>query len=210
VVPKSKVDPDGAQKLHPSARKLLDAALELLEFTPIELVHLADILERSGVSHGSLYHHFEDLSDLIEQAVVERYTQGLNDSMSAISALLNSTDAADFRRRTEAVILHLHDQNRRPFRLARLDTLGALAGRPRLAERIGRAQQIAIRRQADYYEEFQRRGWFRDDVDPLALSTFTTAAFLGRVVDDIAEEPVDPAEWSNVAMKAFAAILFPD
>jgi AcrR family transcriptional regulator len=210
VVPKPKKPVESGKKLHVSARKLLDATLELLETTPIELVLLADVLERSGVSHGSLYHHFQDFSDLVEQAVVERFTRGLNESLSAIALLLESTDAADFRRRAEKVILLLHDQNRKPFRLARLDTLGALAGRPRLAERISSAQQVSIRKQAEYYEEFQRRGWFRDDVDPVALSTFTTATFLGRVVDDIAEEPVDPAEWNKVAMKAFAAVLFPD
>jgi AcrR family transcriptional regulator len=210
VAPKRNIAVESGNKVHSSARKLLDATLELLETTPIELVHLSKVLERCGVSHGSLYHHFEDFSDLVEQAAVERFAKGLNDSLSAISQLLDSTDATDFRRRTEEVILLFHDQSRRPFRLARLDTLGALAGRPRLAERISRAQQVAIRKQADYYAEFQRRGWFRNDVDPLALSTFTTATFLGRVVDDILEEPVDPDEWSNVAMKAFVAVLFPD
>jgi AcrR family transcriptional regulator len=35
---------------------------------------IASVLERSGVAYGSLYHHYEDLSDLIEQAAVECYS----------------------------------------------------------------------------------------------------------------------------------------
>jgi AcrR family transcriptional regulator len=196
--------------LHPNARKLLNVAVELLAETAIEKVTLAEVLRRSGVSNGSLYHHFEDFRDLVEHAVVQRFTQGLNDSLAAIARLLESTDAADFRRRTEQVIRLFHDQDRRPFRMARLETLGALPGRPRLAARIGRAQYESTMYQAEYLAEFQRRGWLRQDLDVSAISAFMTATFLGRVADDIADEPVDADAWMNVAMKAFQAILFPD
>lgn len=196
--------------LHPNAQKLLDTAVEILQDTPIEKITLASVLERSGVSNGSLYHHFEDFQDLVEWAVVIRYTKGLQDSLEAIAALLESTDASDYRVRTENVIRIFHDQNRRPYRLARLETLGALSGRPRLAERIGRAQFESTKKQADYLAEFQRRGWMRTDFDASAVSAFMTATFIGRVADDITDQPVDPTEWSRVAMAAISAILFPD
>jgi AcrR family transcriptional regulator len=195
--------------LHPNAQKLLDAATELLEQSPIEQISLAQVLQRSGVSNGSLYHHFEDFRDLIEHAVVVRFTKGLNDSLAAIASLRDSTDARDFRARVENIILTFHDQNRRPFRMARLETLGALSSRPRLAERIGRAQFESTMKQAEYLAEFQQRGWFRSDLDAAAISTFMTATFLGRVVDDITDEHIDPDEWSRVALTAFRAILFP-
>lgn len=196
--------------LHPNARKLLDTAVELLEHTAIERVTLAAVLKGSGVSNGSLYHHFEDFRDLVEWAVVVRFTRGLEDSLAAIAALLDSADAADFRVRAEQVIETFHDQDRRPYRMARFETLGALSGRPRLAERIGRAQYESTTKQAEHLSEFQRRGWMRRDFAPAAVSAFMTATFLGRVADDIAEHPVDPAEWSRVAMAALGMILFPD
>jgi AcrR family transcriptional regulator len=198
------------EALHPNAQKLLDTTVELLETTPIEQVSLAAVLEESEISNGSLYHHFEDFQDLIEQAVVQRYVRGLNESLAAIADLLESADATDFRRRVEAVLETLHDQNRRPYRMARLETLGALPGRPRLAERIGRAQQEVTRKQTEYYAELQRRGWIRDDLDPAAISVFVTASFLGRVVDDITEEHVDPNEWLKVALIALKSIVFID
>lgn len=196
--------------LHPNAQKLLDTAVELLEDTPIEKVTLAAVLERSGVSNGSLYHHFEDFQDLVEWAVVVRFTKGLEDSLAAIAKLLESSDAADYRVRTEEVIRIFHAQNRRPYRMARLETLGALRGRPRLAERIGRVQFESTKKQADYLAEFQRRGWMRGDFEAGAVSAFMTATFIGRVADDISDEPVDADEWSRVAMSALSRILFPD
>jgi hypothetical protein len=79
-----------------------------------------------------------------------------------------------------------------------------------LAERIGRAQQEVSRKQTEFYAEFQRRGWIRDDLDPAAVSTFLTASFLGRGVDDTTEEPVDPHEWTKVALIALKSIVFID
>ena len=161
--------------------------IELLDTESIEEVALAKVLERSGVSHGSLYHHFEDFPDLVEQAVVERFESGL----------------------IESLIVELHEQSRRPYRLRRLEVLGATIQRPRLAARIARVQQAHMEAQAAQYAEFQRRGWFRDDLDPMALSAFTTATFLGRSVDDIIEHPVDPDRWTEVALTAFRAVMFP-
>lgn len=198
------------ESLHPNARKLLDTAVEILEDTPIEKITLAAVLERSGVSNGSLYHHFEDFQDLVEWAVVVRFTKGLRESLDAIAALLESTDYKDFRGRAEEVMTAFNAQNRRPYRMARLETFGAMRGRPRLAERISRAQSESTKRQAEYLAELQRRGWLRSDFEAGAVSAFMAATFLGRVADDITDTPVDPADWSRVAIAALSTILFPD
>lgn len=207
---KSKGVVGAGHPMNPSARKLLDTTVVLLETTAIEQLTLAEVLERSGVSNGSLYHHFEDFRALVEQAVVVRFTQGLNESLAAIAQLLDSADAVEFRQRTENIIRLFHAQNRRPYRMARFETLGALPNHPRLAARIGTAQHEATMKQAEYFAEFQRRGWFRGDFDAAAVSAFLTATFLGRVADDISDEPVDPDAWTAVALAAFRAILFPD
>lgn len=201
---------DAGKPLHPTARLLLDTVIELLDTESIDEVALATVLEKSSVSHGSLYHHFEDFPDLVEQAVVERFEAGLLESLAAIEDLHGCADATEFRARAEALIVELHEQSRRPYRLPRLEVLGATIQRPRLAARIARAQQVQMEAQAAHYAEFQRRGWFRDDLDPMALSAFTTATFLGRGVDDIIEHPVDPERWTEVALTAFRAVMFPD
>jgi hypothetical protein len=103
-----------------------------------------------------------------------------------------------------------NDQSRRPNRLERVDVLGALRSRPRLAEAIARAQHEITAEQAGYYAELQRRGWVRNDLDPMAMSALVQAVILGRVVDDISEHPLDPELWTKAAVRAIAAVLFPD
>lgn len=195
---------------HPTATTLLETAVALLEEVPADRVTIHMVLERSGISYGSLYHHYENISDLVEQAVVHRYARRLRESLVAVRALLDSTDAADFRRRSEALFDMSILPERRRNRLDRIEALGALQGHPRLAERIALAQQDVTDQQAALYIEFQRRGWMRTDLDPVALSAFVQAMVVGRIVDDVSERPIDGERWSSVALRAFRAIMYPD
>jgi AcrR family transcriptional regulator len=198
------------QTPHPTATLLLETAVALLDTTAIDGVTIAKVLETSGVSYGSLYHHYSDISDLIEQAVVFRYTRGLLNSLAVVRSLLDSHDSADFRRRAEELIEQSISPERRPNRLERVEIIGALHGRPRLVALLAQAQQDITNEQAEIYREFQRRGWIRSDADPVALSAFVQAMTVGRIVDDIALHPVDADRWYDVAIRAFRAVLFPD
>lgn len=204
------VKPKRERPPHPTALKLLDVTVALLDEVPVDALTLAMVLERSDVSHGSLYHHYEDFPDLVEKAAVHRYTRGLRESLVAVAALLECADATEFRRRAVELIRASHDRARRPNRLERVDVLGALRSRPRLAQAIGRAQREITEEQAEHYAELQRRGWMRADVDPVVASTMVQAMILGRVVDDISEQPVDDRHWTEAAVRVVSSLLFED
>lgn len=195
---------------HPTATLLLETAVELLNTVPADGLTIAMVLERSGVSYGSLYHHYADISDLVEQAIVRRYTRRLKDSVLAVRSLLESVDAVDFRQRAEDLVRLSIDPDLRKNRLERVEALGALQGRPRLVARIARAQQEITDAQAALYAEFQQRGWVRADLDPVTLSAFVQGMIVGRVVDDVSERPIDRDRWQQVALCAFRALLAPD
>jgi AcrR family transcriptional regulator len=195
---------------HPTAAKLLDCTVELLDSIPLERLNLAMVLDYSGVNQGSLYHHFGSFPGLVEQAIVFRYTRNLLASLEAVRSLLASTDADDFRDRAVALFAATIVPERRENRRERIEVLGRLSARPELAAVIARAQQQVTDAQAELYEEFQRRGWMRDDLDPLAQSSFVQAMILGRVVDDVAERPLDRESWQAVALPALRAVLFGD
>jgi AcrR family transcriptional regulator len=195
---------------HPTATLLLETAVDLLDTLPLDSLTIAAILEQSGASYGSIYHFYEDISDLVEQAVVHRYTRSLRASLEPVRALLGSSDNADFRTRTEELFCHLISSDRRRNRLDRIEALGAVQGRPRLVDRIAVAQQAITDEQAEVLAECQKRGWIRTDVDPVALSGFIQAVVLGRIVDDVTQRPVDNEKWVQIALLAFRAMLFAD
>jgi len=195
---------------HPTAVALLETAVELLDTVSIDQLTIAMVLERSGVSYGSLYHFYADISDLVEQAVVHRYTRRLRESLAAVRTLLDASDGAEFTDRAESLIRESLSPELRANRLERIEALGAMHGRPRLAVLISRAQQEITDAQAAMFREMQQRGWLRADLDAGVLSAFVQATLLGQVVNDIAEHPVDQGAWSEVGIQALRSVLFPN
>ena len=62
-----------ATRVHPTKALLISTTVKLLDTKLPNEIAVDEILETSGISKGSLYHHFEDLSELLEVAQVERY-----------------------------------------------------------------------------------------------------------------------------------------
>ena len=52
--------------VHPTKTHLIETAVALLEEKMPHEIAVDEILEKSGISKGSLYHHFEDLAELLE------------------------------------------------------------------------------------------------------------------------------------------------
>jgi AcrR family transcriptional regulator len=190
--------------------RLLDTAVELLNSYSVDQLTIALILEQSGVSYGSLYHHFNDISNLVEQAVVHRYTRRVKESNDSIRLLLDSTDAVEFRTRAEALFAESISVDRSINRLQRVEALGFIQGRPRLASRIAQAQQELTEDFADILSAFQRKDWIRSDIDPIATASFIQSLVIGRVIDDVSDQPVGHERWCALALPAFRAVLFAD
>ena len=57
---------------HPTKTALIEATRELLETNARKDISTEQILNKSGISKGSLYHHFEDLEELVEAAMLLR------------------------------------------------------------------------------------------------------------------------------------------
>ena len=97
--------PTNKKRLHPTRNTLIAAVIELLETNSPEDIKVEDVLGPTGISVGSLYHHFTDLSDLIDQAIITRYSADIDLSIAALTEVVrNSTDAksllAGFRENT--------------------------------------------------------------------------------------------------------------
>ncbi|MEI6649648.1 MAG: GNAT family N-acetyltransferase [Actinomycetes bacterium] len=56
--------------VHPTKRLLFEVTMDLLEVHDFADVSLEMVLTASGISKGSIYYHFEDFPDLLEQSIV--------------------------------------------------------------------------------------------------------------------------------------------
>ena len=187
------------RQVHPTKTILTETTRELLDVHARTDISTDQILTKSGISKGSLYHHFEDLEELIEAAMLLRYTEWVDRSIDAITQTLRAANSPDdVYTRLSAITVQTQDPKRKVDRLYRAEVLGAAASSPRLAKALGAEQQRLTDALADLVREVQEKGFFHQDLDPHALAVFIQAYTLGKVVDDFSERPINPMSWNSL------------
>ena len=182
--------------MHPTKRILLDTAIALLDELPSDKVTSEVVLERSGISKGSLYHHFPDFGHLIDDAEVVRFSRYVDGSIDVLTAVIRQSHTADeLVSALKAVTRSTQSPGRLEGRKARIYLLGLATQRPHLQELLGKEQQRLTEGLADLFREAQLRGWFRAELDPMAGALLVQTYSLGLWLDDITPEPVNQAAW---------------
>ena len=66
---------------HPTKRLLVETVAKLLDSKKQNEISTDEVLELSGVSKGSMYHHFKDIQELIETTQIYRYSKWIDSSI---------------------------------------------------------------------------------------------------------------------------------
>lgn len=184
---------------HPTKETLLATVTQLLEASPLDSITVDQVLHESGVSKGSLYHHFEDFSDLLEQALVQRFSSSVDKSITMLSKVVLSS-----RTQQEAVqALHMATgkttgSGLAEVRFERARLISGSRGNPRLAKRLAVEQWRLTSALADLFREMQSKGWMSTAFDARAAAVLIQAYALGKIVDDIVEDQMNDQDWNQL------------
>ena len=103
----------GVRDTHPTKVHLTEAAATLIDEFGSQGFTVEQLLEKSNISKGSLYHHFEDFHDVIMQAQVLRFARYVEDDIAALTnVLLASTSREDMFGRLDLISRATHDPAR--------------------------------------------------------------------------------------------------
>ena len=192
----------------PTRDRVLGVVLELLEAGGESAVRIDDVRDRSGVSIGSIYHHFGDRDGLIVAAQVRRFARFAEAEIAALSDIVQrSRDAAQFRRALRQLTLHTSSQIRVVERWARVAVLASTVGRPELAAEVRAIQTRLTDEFQAHVAQGQARGFFRDDLDARALALFVEAYSLGLVLNELDERPVSEKDWEKVVWSVLDGLI---
>jgi AcrR family transcriptional regulator len=195
---------------HPTKERLLDITVELIGEVGLEGVDINEILKRADVTTGALYHHFRDVPHLLEEAMARRFPLGVRDSLAMIREGLESAQTLE---EYQAFMRTLTEVSQAPEnRTRRMERAHYLA----LAFSSETLHDVIAQQQAEITDELtevlanvQERGWLRNDLSPKAVAVFIQAYTLGRIIDDITDDPVDPADWNQLIVSVMSDALSP-
>lgn len=194
--------------MHPTKVLLLETAVSLIdEFGPQGFT-VETLLEASKISKGSLYHHFHDFSDVIEQAQVARFSRYVDQDIALLVELLRSaTSREDLHDKFVMIVTGAAMPGRDVARSDRAAILGMARHSKKFAEGLAVEQQRVTDVLADIGREMQERGWINKDVEAEVLATFVQAYSLGFVLNDITVSPISIEQWSSFISTMLAKIL---
>ncbi len=183
--------------VHPTKQLLLDTAISLIdEFGPQGFT-VDNLLDASKISKGSLYHHFEDFHDVIEQAQVSRFARFVDEDIVVLTVLLSTaTSREDLGQKFAEIVRTSSSPGRAEARADRASIVGLSRHSKKFADALAVEQQRLTDSLADLAREMQERGWIAADLDVVALATFVQAYSLGVVLNDVTEKPISVERWA--------------
>ena len=193
---------------HATHRALIDCGVELAKEFGMYGFTVEQLLTKSGISKGSLYHHFEDFVDLVECVQVRIFTEYVELDISAIQRALDAaTDRDKFVNLISLITRTALQPQRSTSRIQRARIISATQGRERFAARIGHEQKLLNDQMKRVISVGQERGWIPPHFDADALALFVQGYAFGLILNDVTEERVGAEEMAVVIDSVIANLL---
>ena len=184
---------------HPTREVLVATAVDLLQAHAPQEITIEMVLRQSGISHGSLYHHFGTFPNLIDHALVARFSGYVDHSIELLtSALVHANSRAGLLATLEQITAATQGPEQRMVRAYRMEALSQGNQRPEFAELLGLEQQRLTAAIADLVRDAQSKGLYRADLDPLVVAVFIQSYTIGKAVDDVTPEHMSGEAWNGL------------
>jgi AcrR family transcriptional regulator len=177
--------------------KLLACTVDMLDEMLEKDVTATEILRRTGIARGSLYHFWDTISDLVADAYLVRYSRYVARSGGVIGRVLIDSKTRDevvagLNKVTEVT----QDPARKAMRYERARILAMAEHNDKFRAALGKVQLELTDLFTAQFKEAQDRGWFNKDFDPRAGAVLIQAYTLGKIVDDVVDQPMDSGAWN--------------
>jgi len=197
-----------ASTTHPTKTRLIETTAELLEKQFPQEIQVDEILEKSGISKGSLYHHFEDLGELLEAAQVHKYAAWVDRSIGLIVPVLSSVKTREEIIEGLAVLTkYTQSSEYRTTRFYRARTLANSEVSDRFRKALGIEQDRLTAALEDLVAEAKNKGLFKAHLDNRVIAVFIQSYTLGKIVDDIVPSPIFQETWDGFILEMLTNTL---
>lgn len=186
-------------RVHPTAQKLVDTVSAMLDGSDPNELLVDDVLKASGISRGSLYHHFGDFPGLIETTLLKRFSSNVDADAAALKQVASeSISKEDYWNRIRELSYQTQLPARASIRAERARLIGLAISGGAFARALAQEQDRMTQGMADAISLAQQKGWVNQQISPQAISVFLQAYSLGRAVDDVADSQLKNDEWIHL------------
>lgn len=177
----------------------MNTVSSMLDSGESTVVLVDDVLEKSGISRGSLYHHFGDFENLVHTTLIARFSANVEaDARGIWKAVESAKSKEDFWRQIRKLSALTQVPERAAVRAERARLISMATARDDFAASLAKEQDRLTGMMADAIAVAQDKGWVKSTFSSRAITLFLQAYSLGRAVDDIAETHISNHEWVDL------------
>ncbi|MFM5904875.1 MAG: TetR/AcrR family transcriptional regulator [Micrococcales bacterium] len=171
-------------------------------------VRIQEISVITGVSIGSIYHHFGDREGLIRATHVHNFSATVRKDIERVkewmSQMHSTTEiAAHYNDMMKFLVAHFAAQS--PFERAAI--LGNTAGRPLLQKALAEVQHELTNSLTEAMQLLKDRGMLKAHLSARAAAVVILGMLFGRVIGELDLTPVKDEEWNQSMLSAFSGLF---
>ena len=195
--------------LHPTAQKLVDTVIEMLKSTPYNSIKSENVLLRSGISRGPLYHHFANFEDLIETAQTQIFLGSVTVWVTALASAIKCSADADSAREQVRILVETDSMKVSIQQLTQgIGIIHNASSIEPLHQRIGKMQEKLTQEWMLVYQLCVDKGWADSSIDARAVAVVIQAAFFGRILDNLSNVQMTSNNWVQALLRLFDGFFF--
>ena len=193
-----------------TAKRILHYAQLELESAGLVNFNLDRVIEASGVSRSSVYHHFGGREGVISAVETEYVRNSIESGMTEMAEILrNASSGEEAFKIVELGVLASGIDIQKKIRRKRISTLAMAPNHPSTLKMLQKYQEIGTLRFADMIRDLRDRG-LCDPVEPIeGTAHLIQSILLGRILVDILEDPSTEAQWTASASATLRLMMRP-
>jgi len=193
-----------------TAQKILFYADQELMSAGLVNFNLDRVIEASGVSRSSVYHHFGGREGVIAAVESQHIRESLDAGMTEMTQMLmNSSSGEEAFALVELGILNAGSDSQKNARLRRISTLAMSSNSLTTKKLLKELQTTGNARLADLIRALRDKG-LCDPVEPIdGTAHLIQSILVGRILVDIMEDSVAEEQWTQSASATLRFLLRP-
>ena len=165
-------------------------------------VKLEDVLEQSGASASSVYHHFGNLRGLVEEAQVRRFMEARYfDVVHFRDGVASVSTRAELRALLDSYLRGLLAESRRSGRARRLSALASSQHNPEMRSRLSGVERESLDDIVAGLGDLQERGLIGPDVDTVAVAAVASGMLFSRSLTELIGDATLQDRWDETVVR---------
>ncbi len=197
-----------AHEQNETRQNLIQATSDLMDLHAIEDISATMVLERSGASKSSMYHFFEDFSDLLEETYVVRFGETVRTSILVIEKIIaKSNTKEEFFVALDRLTKATQERKLASIRFSRARELARSERHEKFQKSLGALQQKLTDSLTLAFETAQEKGFLNKNFEARTGAVFIQAYTLGRIVDDVTTTHMNDDDWEKLIGRIAREVL---